>query len=179
MLGLTIGDVLNQGRETMVSYRESDRIRVIDSTGEVMWDGSDRLGGSMLFYDLPVDDRGQVENKSYYPLRLVVWHNKSNKENEVITVRNEDISNRKLEMRYFTKSEIESFKWDGVGLAPNWKTRQVSGYIQDFYVGDFDNDGQDELVAALVIKEGRLALFSEPKSTIIGYELTGTEKQGE
>ncbi|UCD77543.1 MAG: VCBS repeat-containing protein [Desulfobacterales bacterium] len=173
LLGLTIGNVLNEGREEAVSYKESDRIQIIDSGGQIIWNGSDRLGGSMLYYNLPRDDRGQVENKSYYPLRLVVWHNTSAKESEVIAVRNEDISNRKLDMRYFTNSQIESYKWDGVGLAPNWKTRQLSGYIQDFYVGDFDNDGQDELVAALIIKEGRIALITEPKSTIIGYELTG------
>lgn len=173
LVGLTIGDVLNNGQETAVAYRESDRIRIIDSAGQIIWDGSDQLGGSMLYYSLPLDDRGQVENKMYYPLRLVVWHDKARKESEVIVVRNEDATNRKLNVRYFTKSQITSFTWDGVGLAPVWKTREISGYIQDFYVGDFDNDGQDELVAALVIHEGRVALISEPKSTIIGYELTG------
>jgi len=176
LLGLTIGDVLNQGQETAVAYRENDRIRIIDSAGQIVWAGSDQLGGSMLFYSLPLDDRGQVENKMYYPLRLVVWRDKAHKESEVIAVRNEDVTNRKLNVRYFTKSQITSFTWDGVGLAPAWKTREISGYIQDFNIGDFDNDGQDELVAALVIREGRATLISEAKSTIIGYELTGPQQ---
>jgi hypothetical protein len=47
----------------------------------------------------------------------------------------------------------------------------MSGYIPDFTVGDFDNDGQDELVAALVIKAGGVVLFSEPKSTIVALQL--------
>jgi hypothetical protein len=47
----------------------------------------------------------------------------------------------------------------------------MSGYIPDFTVGDFDNDGIDELVAALVIKEGGVVVFTEPKSTIIAIEL--------
>ena len=59
---------------------------------------------------------------------------------------------------------------------PRRKTHQFSGYIQDFSVGDFDNDGQDELVAALVTKEGRIAPVSEARSSIIGYELNGREK---
>jgi hypothetical protein len=71
---------------------------------------------------------------------------------------------------------MSGFVWDGVGLAPRWKTRQFSGFIQDFNVGDFDNDGQDELVAALVTKEGRVALVSEARSSIIGYELTGPQQ---
>jgi hypothetical protein len=175
LLGFTIGDVLNNGQETAVAYKDNDRIRIIDSSGNTVWDGADRTGGSMLYYDLPREDRGQVENKQYYPLRLVVWQNKANKESMVITVKNYDITDRKLEYRMFTKTEIETFKWDGVGLAPVWKTRTISGYIQDFIVGDFDNDGQDELIAALIIKEGRVVL-TEPKTTIIGYELTSPQK---
>jgi hypothetical protein len=170
VLGLTIGDVLNNGQETIVAYRDNDRIRIIDSSGEIVWDGFEPSGRSMLWYNLPRDDRGQVENKKYYPLRLVVRQNSAKKESEVITVKNHDVGG-KIGYRFLNKTQIEALKWDGVGLAPIWKTREISGYIQDFIVGDFDNDGQDELIAALIIKEGRVVL-TEPKSTLIGYELS-------
>ena len=52
----------------------------------------------------------------------------------------------------------------------------MSGYIQDYNVGDFDNDGQDELIAALVLNEGKVVLVAEPKSTIIAYELSSPQK---
>jgi hypothetical protein len=65
--------------------------------------------------------------------------------------------------------------WDGIGLVPSWKTRQISGFIQDFAVGDFDNDGQTELVAAVVLKEGKVMLSGGSKSTVIVYELGGME----
>jgi hypothetical protein len=81
-----------------------------------------------------------------------------------------------LAYRKFTKTHIEAFTWDGLGLRPIWKTRTMSGYIQDYTVGDFDNDGNDELVAALVIKEGRVTVISEAKSTIIAYDLTKPAK---
>jgi hypothetical protein len=117
-----------------------------------------------------------VLNKWFYPLRLVVWYNKAKKESEVIAVQNHDLtSNTFKEFRYFNKSHITGFTWDGVGLGPSWKTRQLTGYIQDFTVGDFDNDGQDEIIAALVIKEGRVAFVGEAKSTIIAYELTNPQ----
>jgi TolB-like protein len=176
VMGLTIGDVLNNGQETIVAYRDNDRIRIIDSSGDIVWDSAEPSGRSMLWYNLPRDDRGQVENKKYYPLRLVVRQRKANKESEVITVKNHDASGGKIGYRYLTKTQIEAFRWDGVGLAPSWKTREISGYIQDFIVGDFDNDGQDELIAALIIKEGRVVL-TEPKSTLIGYELSTPQNQ--
>ncbi len=125
----------------------------------------------MMYYDAPWEDRGQVENKQYFPMRLVVWQNQAKKESEVIAVKNHDISGRKLEFRKFTKTHIEAFTWNGIDLAPSWKSRQMSGYIPDFAVGDFDNDGQDELVAALVIKAGGVVFLTEPKSTIIALQL--------
>jgi hypothetical protein len=172
LLGLTIGDVLNNGRETAVGYKQNDHIQVFDSAGKTIWDSPDRYGGSMVYFDAPKDDIGQVENKQYFPMRLVVWQNSAKKESEVIAVKNHDIAGGKLEYRKFTKTHIEAFTWDGLDLAPSWKSRQMSGYIPDFTVGDFDNDGQDELVAALVIKAGQVVLFTEPKSTMIAYELS-------
>ena len=52
-----------------------------------------------------------------------------------------------------------------------WKTRKISGFVRDYAVADFDNDGKLELVAAVIISEGAVVLIGEPKSTIIAYEL--------
>ena len=179
LLGVTVGDVLNNGQEMLAAYKEGDRIQILDSSGHTLWDNRERFGGSMLYAATPVHYRGQVQNKWYYPLRLVVWFNEAKKESEVIAVQNQEVTGTTLEQfRYFTKSHIAGFSWDGVGLGPSWKTRRLTGYIQDFTVGDFDNDGQDELIAALVIKEGRIVVLTEPKSTIIGYELSGLQQPG-
>ena len=178
LLGFAIGDVLNNGQETVVAYKDDDNIQVIDFSGDVQWDNREHFGGSMLYASIPLDYRGQVQNKWYYPLRLVVWYNQAKKESEVIAAQNFDSAfNKFQEFRYFTKTHIAGFTWDGVGLGPSWKTRELTGYIQDIAVSDFDNDGQDELVAALVLKEGRIAL-TDSKSTIIGYELTSPQKPG-
>jgi TolB-like protein len=176
LLGLTLGDVLNSGQETAIAYRADDYIRIIDPSGNALWDSSERYGGSMMYYDAPMEDRGQVENKQYFPMRLVVWQNPAKKESEVIAVKNYDLTDRKLAYRKFDKTHIEAFTWDGIGLRPNWKTRTMSGYIPDFAVGDFDNDGQDELVAALILKGGEGGLFTEPKSTIIALQLGTPQK---
>jgi hypothetical protein len=57
-----------------------------------------------------------------------------------------------------------------LGLATRWKTRKISGFIRDYALGDFDNDGKMELVAAVIQNEGRVVLV-DPKSVIITYEL--------
>jgi len=179
LLGLTIGDVLNNGQESAIGYKGNDHIQIIDSAGKEVWDSPDSYGGSMLFWDAPWDDRGQVANKKYFPMRLVVWQNRAAKETQVIAVKNYDFTDRKMEYRMLTKTQIEAFTWDGLGLRPIWKTRTIKGYIQDYTVGDIDNDGQDELVAALVIKEGRGIVLSEAKSTVIAYDLVRPAKPEE
>lgn len=174
LMGLTVGDVLNDGQEIAVAYKENDHFEVLDSSGNRLWKSGERIGGSMIWASIPLEYRGQVQNKWYFPLRLVVWYNPAKKETEVIAAQNHDMTASTLqEFRYFNKTYLAGFTWDGVGLGPSWKTRRLTGYIQDFTVGDFDNDGQAELVAALVIEEGRVALVTEAKSTIIGYELAG------
>jgi len=172
LLGLTLADVLNNGQANAIGYKGNDHIQVIDSTGNRIWESPDRYGGSMLYWNAPADDKGQIENKNYFPMRLVVWQNKAQKESAVIAIKNYDVTGRKLAYRQFTKTHIEAFTWDNLGLRPIWKTRTITGYIQDYTVGDFDNDGNDELVAALVVNEGRVAVLTEAKSTLIAYDLT-------
>ena len=89
--------------------------------------------------------------------------------NDVITAKNYRLSEL-LSYRHFTHGEIEIRSWDGIGLAVLWRTRKLSGYISDFSIGDFDNDGKDELVTALVIKTGSVATTT-PKSALTAFEL--------
>jgi len=64
---------------------------------------------------------------------------------------------------------VMAFYWDGVGLAQDWRTRKLTGAIRDFAVGDFNNDGVTELVAAVVIDEARV-MGSTPKCILIALE---------
>jgi hypothetical protein len=59
--------------------------------------------------------------------------------------------------------------WDGLGLAQDWRTRKLTGCIRDFALGDFNNDGKDELVAAVVLDEGRV-IGTTPRCTVIALE---------
>jgi hypothetical protein len=90
---------------------------------------------------------------------------------EILIARHDELSRNMLkDFRSFSKARIESLQWDGLGLAPVWKTRTFSGRTSDFTVGDFDNDGVDELVIAVVAKEGGIA-FTDAKSTLIAFDL--------
>ena len=171
VLGLTLGGLTEDGEETTVVYNEFDYLQIIDSGGKVLWNSAERYGGSSLYYQLPRDEMAAVYNPSYYPMRIVVRKNRAGNDSEVIAVKNQDIARRKMDrLRKFTKAHIQSWSWDAFGLKPIWKTRPISGYIRDYAVGDFNNNGQQVLIAALVTSEGT-AVLTEAESRIIAYGL--------
>jgi len=169
LMGLTLADIMNSGENVVVAYNESDKIQIIDQTGNELWKGSDTFGGSTLYFAMPIDGPGDIENRKYLPMRILCRDVNSDGKPEVIAVNNHGTASRSLgQFRTFTKSHIESLAWDGLGLTPFWKTRTISGHVRDFIIGDFNNDGADELVAAVILKEGSI-IGTTPKSTVIAY----------
>ena len=76
---------------------------------------------------------------------------------------NFEAANMKMEQfRQFTGGQIEALIWDGMGLANKWRTRKLTGFIRDFAIGDYDNDGDDELVIVLIQLTGE-TILSEPQ----------------
>jgi len=171
LMGLTLADIMNSGENVVVAYNESDKIQIIDQSGNELWKGSDTFGGSTLYFAMPIDGPGDIENRKYLPMRILCRDVNADGKPEVIAVNNHGKGSRLLgQFRTFTKSHIESLAWDGLGLTPFWKTRTISGHVRDFSVGDFNNDGADELVAVVILKEGSI-IGTTPKSTVIAYNL--------
>ena len=170
VLGLTIGQIVKGQRETIAAYDPADRIRVFDEAGKEEWKSSEKYGGSTLHYLGNIDDQGQTERPIYLPMRLLALKPDKDGKSQVLAVRNFDIADRRAEVfRVFNESQIIGFGWDGLGLQPEWRTRKMTGCIRDFALGDFDNDGELELVCALVLDEGRI-IATVPKSTLIALK---------
>jgi TolB-like protein len=170
VLGFSEGIVLEDGRKASVAYKDDNHFNIIDPIGEVLLKHSERFGGSTLYYAGDLTDPSEVERKIYLPMRILVRNNGAIGESEIIAVKNYEAFDMNWERRHFNETHIESFSWDGLGLATNWKTRKFSGHIRDFAVADFDNDGKDEVVAAVILKEGAV-VTTKPKTTIIAYEV--------
>jgi TolB-like protein len=169
VLGFYLGHVMNDGSEAAVAFDDLDHLRVYDSTGNQIWKDGEKSGGTPHYFELPDHGSKDMKNYAYYPMRILIKDINKDGKNDVITVNNHRLSEL-ISFRKFTKGEIEIRNWDGIGLAVFWTTRKLSGYFSDFGLGDFDNDGQDELVASLVIHTGSV-ITTTPKSTLIAYEL--------
>ncbi|MDD2605271.1 MAG: VCBS repeat-containing protein [Desulfobacteraceae bacterium] len=171
VLGLTVADITDAGDRSVVAYTDWDRLRLYNGvTGEMMWEDGDRSGGNTAYFELPPIERGEP-NYQYFPLRVRTTDINSDGNPEILIARHDELARNMLkDFRSFSKARIESLAWDGLGLVPVWKTRTFSGRASDFTVGDFDNDGGDELVIAVVTKEGTIA-FTSAKSSLIAFDL--------
>jgi hypothetical protein len=170
VMGITVADVTDDHKETIIAYDREDRIRVFDPAGKEEWRSADKYGGSTLFYGGDRTDQGDVENPIYLPMRLLAMQPEKDGKAKIIAVKNHDAAGGRLEkFRSFNEAQIISFFWDGLGLTAEWRTRKLTGAIRDFAIGDFDNDGADELVAAVILDEGRI-ITTTPKSTVIALE---------
>jgi hypothetical protein len=155
----------------VVAYNSSDRLQIVDSQGDIRWKGAEQYGGSTLYFTPPKTEPGGDEMRKFYPMRLQLIDMDADGKYEVIAAKNHDIAGNLLsQFRQYTNGHFELLSWDGLGLSSKWKTRKISGHIRDFAIADFDNDGQIELVAAVIIKEGKIP-GTKPKSAMIAYDL--------
>jgi hypothetical protein len=64
--------------------------------------------------------------------------------------------------------EIYNLVWQEGYLETQWKTREINGYISDFQLKDVDNDGEEELVVAVV---GYADISGSTTSNILFFKL--------
>ena len=178
--GFTFGDVLNEGRDSVLAIRKDGTLSILDKDGQETWTSSDTYGGSNIFLLAPAEKKlkkkeGRLIDPTafdgiFLQQRIFVSDLDQDKKNEVIVVKNHDVTRGLFHrLKKYTTGHFEGLVWDNVGLRRTWKTRQFSGYISDFDVGDLDNDGTDELVFAVMAKSD--GVLSESKSYIVSWSL--------
>lgn len=170
LMGLAYGDIIHSGQGTIVAYSDWDRIRVYGAGGEMIWEDGERSGGNATCFTLPKVEPGH-ENIQFFPLRIRTTDIDRDGKPEILVARHAELAKSMLKnFRSFSKGQIESMAWDHLGLIPQWKTQTFGGRASDFVVGDFDNDGLDELIIAVVSKEGAVA-FKDSVSSLIAFDL--------
>jgi hypothetical protein len=178
--GFTYGDVLDNGGESVLALRKNGILYILDQTGKEEWASSDSYGGSNIYLLSPADLKAeksvgrQIDPSAFKGLylqqRIFVTDLDKDKKNEVIVVKNRDAARGLLERyRNYNGGHFEALVWDNVGFRKKWRTRQFSGYISDYDVGDLNNDGRDELVFSVMAKSD--TPFADPKSYIVSWSL--------
>jgi TolB-like protein len=142
---------------------------------ELIWRSDDVYGGSNNYIDDDNKNRSsEVDAKSaFINLRILTHDTNKDGKKEIIIVKNLSSVGRILKnLKLFTSSEIYNLEWDGMGMAENWRTKKINGYVADYVLKDIDNDGKPEIVLALVLSVGTSI---KDKSVIVVYKLDAAQ----
>ena len=112
-----------------------------------------------------------VGEPSYINLRVITYDTNQDGKREIIVVKNHSSAARLFQrIKLFSSAEVHNLEWDGMGMVQNWRTKKINGYVADFQFKDIDNDGENEIVLALVLSVGGTI---RDRSVIVAYSLKG------
>jgi len=148
------------------------KIHVIGGSDDLIWSSIDVFGGSHNRIDLGKDQQqtihieGSIEDNLYVKERVLTYDINGDGKKEVVIIKNISPTGRLFKnSRVFTRSEIYDLEWDGLGLAENWRSKIIQGYVADYQIKDIDNDGKDEAVLAVGLG------VSLARSVIVAYDI--------
>ncbi len=182
--GLALETITAGGSEKIIALDELDYLCVLEKTDkllirlftfgfaqdEVLWRSDTPYGGSNNFIaNTDRNNPSDTERSAFANLRILSHDTNNDGKKEFIIVKNLSPVGRLFKnLKMFTSSEIYNLEWDGLGLAENWHTKKINGYVADYAIRDVDNDGKPEIVLAVVLSVG--AALSD-RSVVVVYEL--------
>ncbi|MGV8056551.1 MAG: FG-GAP-like repeat-containing protein [Smithellaceae bacterium] len=185
--GLVIDNFGTGGDERIIAFDTLDHLCILRKTNKPMsqiltfgfknddliWRGDEEFGGSNNYIQRVVQKNNTPEDENlktaHVNPRILTYDFNKNGKKELIIVKNLSASGRLFKnFSLFTAGEIYNLGWDGLGMAENWRTKKINGYVADYAFKDIDNDGKPELVLAVVLSVGTSV---REKSVIVVYKL--------
>jgi TolB-like protein len=179
--GLTLDTLSGVGKDKVIALNQDDYLCIYEPTEKPLWQlqtfgGSDSLlwksdenfGGSNLY----VENSQAYEDsdkKTFINLRILTYDTNKDGTREIVIVKNISSAARLFQnVKLFTAAEVYNLSWDGLGLLENWRTRRINGYVADYQFKDIDNDGENEVVLALVLSTGPSLTG---RSVVVAYKM--------
>ena len=162
ILGLALADLRGEGKNDFILFGKRDSLTVLSQDGKELWRGSNDFGKTNIYYDIKkrkesdYRPQGAPPMRIYIPGRILIRDLDGDGKSEVIVSKNQGTVEIFERLRSFEKGEINCLVWGDGFLTTNWKTREIKGYINDFQIKDADNDGEEDLVVAVVEPGGML-----------------------
>ena len=186
--GMTMDRLGAGGTERIIALNDWDYLYVFEQTDkplskvtimggsdEFIWKSEEVFGGS----NTSIEPMGKASDQSaegvgepsYINLRVITYDTNQDGKREIIVVKNHSSAARLFQrIKLFSSAEVHNLEWDGMGMVQNWRTKKINGYVADFQFKDIDNDGENEIVLALVLSVGGTI---RDRSVIVAYSLKG------
>ncbi|MBU2536827.1 MAG: VCBS repeat-containing protein [Proteobacteria bacterium] len=179
----TIADLDNDGSREIIAIDEYDRLRVLRSSGTVLWKSDEFYGGTTRFIG-GADAMGAARTSNqesstriYIPSRIIAYDVNGDGQQDIIINKNLSTSSRIFEnMKNYPSGEIHALSWNGLALSELWRTRKIDGYIVDYLLRPNADKKSAELLVGLIVSSSSLDLFGDQTSTMLIYQLDFTKK---
>jgi TolB-like protein len=177
IFGLTIADVRNEGKLNAVLLDRRDKLSILSPDGKPVWTSRESYGGTASYYDTTKKkpDGFRPQDAPYFrvfiPGRILSRDIDGDGVNEIIINKNYSSMTMFEKAKKYESGEIYNLVWDQDNLVTSWKTREITGYLSDFMIKDADNDGNDELVVAVVESQAAGAIGGKGTSSILFFKL--------
>jgi len=181
IFSIALAAIRDKDKLDLIMLDDLEHLRVVGPDGKKVWGGRESYGASNNFYDTTkkkemVYRPGEAPPwRVFIPGRIVIKDLDRDGILGVIVNKNMTSTTRMFDrIRSFDKGEIYNLVWDENTLVTSWKTREINGYITDFQVKDADNDGEEELVVAIIPQEEGIieGIFSKKtRSNILFFKL--------
>ncbi|MDI6764463.1 MAG: FG-GAP-like repeat-containing protein [Thermodesulfobacteriota bacterium] len=177
IFGLTVADVRNEGKLNTVLLDRRDKISILSPDGKPVWTSRESYGGTANSYDTlkkkPEGFRPQDAPswRVFIPGRILSRDLDGDGVNEIIINKNYSSLTMFEKAKTYESGEIYNLVWDQDGLMTSWKTKEITGYLSDFQVKDADNDGNEDLVVAVVESHASGSMGGKGTSAILFFKL--------
>lgn len=173
--GFTIADLDGNGDDEIIAIDDADYIRMYSMDGKQIWRSPDRYGGYDTSFDFDYVDgmSGAREKRVKIKGRLFVKDIDGDGRRELIVSRNVPSAYFFEVFRGYLYGEMYVFHWNGIALSELWKINRVAGFIEDFTIADFTNEGFDRLILVTtpILTSSKIEELFKSKSDIIIYNL--------
>ena len=137
-----------------------------------IWESREEYGGTMTYLAPQNHREASDRRREFLPSRLLIADIDGDGQNELIVAKNDRggvpfMSNQ----RGFTSGVIQAFKYQNLSLTPFFRTRTLPGAVVDIQLADFKNNGNLELLAAVVV-QSKSGMLSEGMSLLVAYEVS-------
>jgi len=154
-----------------------DKISILSPDGKPVWTSRERFGGTANFYDTlkkrPEGFKPQdsVAWRAFIPGRILSRDLDGDGINEIILNKNHASLSMFERAKTYESGEVYNLIWEQDSLNTSWKTKEITGYISDFQIRDADNDGNEDLVVAVVESQASGAMRAKGTSAILFFKL--------
>jgi TolB-like protein len=175
-LSIGLVNFAGENQENVAFIGADSSLNIFSTGGQVVWEGQEKFGGSIFYLERPEPGSLAVASRPetyyYIPPRIVVADADGDGQQEMIIATSEGSNWGRLlpNTRTLQKGEVRSQVFAQMSLREVWRSPLMAGYPVDYQIKDYNNDGQPDLIMAILVSNP-VSLLGKPQSNLVAFSL--------